>query len=348
VIEATVNTTNSIATKKEQLQRSDEIRRKSIAWLLTHLNDDGSLGDPTEGFFFYRAPWTLAIGGEVAAASAVCGWVRRNMITPEGTIGGPYRVVNDAYAYRDSAFIIGAHYAGQYDLSYGLMPNLLSCQDPRSGAFANDRLADDTKSDDMDLPYSVGPGMACIATGHIDAAQAVYRHLNRLYAAQTELPDRFYYTWSRANQSIITEFPDERKLWYVVENQVARTQRWTIGGIAAGFLCRLYLAEPKAEYLALARQYQAFSMQATAEQFNFPQVCKSSWGSSLLYQITGEEEYLEWTYKMGDWYADTQNSDGYWDCWYPDPNTTLGTHIHLTLEFAMHLNTLISGIASRP
>jgi hypothetical protein len=331
--------------KKKKLKMYREARRKSTEWLLKHLNKDGSLGDPTEGFFFYRAPWTLVIAGEVEAANAICGWMRRNMITPEGTIEGPYRVVNDAYAYRNSAFIIGAHLAMQYDLSYRLMPDLLSWQDAVSGAFANDRLEDGGKSDEMDIPYACGPGFACLITGHFDAARAVYRHLKRIYEAQTELPDRFYYNWSRAQQAPITEFLEEKSLSCVVENQVARQQRWTIGGISAGFLCRLYLAEPRPEYLELARKYQAFSMSATERQFDYGPVCKSSWGSSLLYQITGEEQYLNWTYKMGDWYVNTQNSEGYWR-W--DEVETEGRLIHTVLEFVMHMNTLISGLASRP
>ena len=110
-------------------------------------------------------------------------------------------------------------------------------------------------------------------------------------------------------------------------------------------MCRLYLTEPRPEYLALARKYQAFSMTSTGDQFNYAQVCKSSWGSSLLYQITGEEQYLSWTYKMGDWYVSTQNSKGYWH-W--DYVKTVGDHIHLALEFVMHLNTLIGGLASCP
>jgi hypothetical protein len=53
-------------------------------------------------------------------------------------------------------------------------------------------------------------------------------------------------------------------------------------------------------------------MSATDRQFEFPQVCKSSWRSSLLYQITGEESYLDWTFRMGDWYLNPQQPDGYW------------------------------------
>src|SRR4029077_2457298 len=102
------------------------------------------------------------------------------------------------------------------------------------------------------------------------------------------------------------------ELRMVVDNQADRSQRWTIGGISAGFLCRLYLADPRPQYLELARRYQAFSMAATDAQFNYPAVCKSSWGSSLLYEVTGEAVYRDWTLRMGDWYVATQTPEGYW------------------------------------
>jgi hypothetical protein len=332
-------------TKAEKLAEYRAARQKGVAWLLGQLHPDGSLGDPHQGFHFYRAPWTFSVAGETEAANAVCGWIRRHMLTPDDRIDGPYRVFDDAYAYRNSALIVGAQLAGQYDLSHGLMRDLLSWQDPISGGFPDDRTPAGGKSDNMDIPYACGPGFACLATGHLDAARKVAEFLDRIYRAQPELPDRFYYAWSRSKQTIITEYPEEDSHWYVVQNQVARRQRWTVGGIAAGFLCRVYLADPDPAYVELARKYQGFSMGATPRQFEFPQVCKSSWGSSLLYEITGEEPYLHWTYRMGDWYVSCQKDDGRWQY---DPNATRGSLIELTLEFVMHLDTLIAGLASRP
>ena len=332
-------------SKAQKLAEYRAARNKGVAWLLAQLQPDGALGDPREGFHFYRAPWTFSLAGETEAAAAVCGWIRRHMLTPDGRIEGPYRIFNDAYAYRNSALIVGAQLAGQYDLSHGLMPDLLSWQDTASGAFPDDRTPDGGKSDNMDIPYACGPGFACLATGHLDAARRVAAFLQRIYHAQPELPDRFFYAWSRSKQTIITEYPEADRRWYVVENQVPRRQRWTIGGIAAGFLCRLYLADPNPAYIELARKYQAFSMAATPGQFDFPQVCKSSWGSSLLYQITGEEPYLEWTYRLGDWFVAGQKEDGRWQY---DPNARPGALIELTLEFVMHVDTLMAGLASRP
>jgi len=331
-------------TKSDKIAQYRSARDRGTAWLLRQLNADGSLGDPKDGFHYYRAPWTFSLVGETEAAAAVCGWIRRHLRTADGRIEGPLRVFQDAYAYRNSALIVGAHLAGQYDLSHGLMADLLSWQDPASGAFPDDRLADGTGSDNMDIPYACGPGFACLATGHLDAARKVAGFLRTIYAAQPALPDRFYYAWSRSRQQVITEYPEKDHRWYVVENQVAKPQRWTIGGIAAGFLCRLYLADPRPEHLELARKYEAFSMAATPGQFDHAAVCKSSWGSSLLYEVTGEDQYLQWTYRMGDWYVRTQEPDGHWTF----GRRTRGELIELTLEFVMHLDTLISGLASRP
>ncbi|MDQ6669767.1 MAG: hypothetical protein M3069_03290 [Chloroflexota bacterium] len=333
--------TSAVPDKLEAYRRA---RGAAVDWLLGHMNADGSIGDPREGYFFYRAPWTFASAGQTATATAVCGWIRRNMLTPRGQIAGPYRLVNDAYAYRDATLLVGAHMAMQYDLSYGLLPGLLAWQDPNSGGSPNDRQVDGAPSDNMDIPYSCGTGFAFLQVGLLDRARHVYRFLHALYAAQRELPHRFYYAWSRTHQRPIEAFPAEQQFWYVVDNAADRRQRWTVGGIAAGFLCRLYLADPQPEYLALAREYQSFSMGATQHQFKYAQVCKSGWGSSLLYQITGEDEYLDWTCRMGDWFVDRQLPDGHW---YWDAYTTRGAQIELTLEFAMHLDTLSGSLASR-
>jgi hypothetical protein len=99
----------SSPVKSERVQAYRAARQKGLSWLLDHVNDDGSSGDPREGYHFYRAPWTFAVTGETQAAGAICGWIRRNMLQPDGSIGGPYRVCGDAYAYRDATLVIGPH-----------------------------------------------------------------------------------------------------------------------------------------------------------------------------------------------------------------------------------------------
>lgn len=322
-----------------------EAKRKGVQYLLDKMNPDGSIGPVEDGFYFYRLPWTFTVAGETEAALKVCAWVRENMLTPEGDFDRGLRKVTDAYAYRNATFIYGAHMARQYDLSYGCMPFLLSLQDPSSGGFAND-MTDHGPSDTMDVPYSVGSGLACIATGHLEQARKVYGYLTRVWEQQDELPHRLYYNYSRAAQKVVREFPPEDQLLHVVVSQEAVRQRWTVGGIASAFLCRLYMADPRPEYTHLARQYMKFSMESTDGQFKFAPVCKSGWGSTLLYQVTGETQYRDWTIRMGDWFADTQSEDGSWMGRFPGDGK-LSSQIHLTAEFVAHVDNIIAGLSSR-
>ena len=325
-------------------------RRRGSDWLLARMRPDGALGDPAAGFEYYRAPWTFGLVGEVNAAHAVCGFVRRNLLTSDGRLDGPLRVAQTDWAYRDATFILGAHQIGEYDLSYGLFDELLRWQDPASGAFANDRLPDGSMSDDMDIPYACGPGFTALALGRLEVARRVAGFLRMIWDAQTldaagGLPSRFYCMWSRSRQrTIVPSDPDFREDM-VVDNAADRMQRWTIGGISAGLLCRLYLADPDPAYIELARRYQAFSMAATDAQFGYPSVCKTSWGSSLLFQVTDEASYRDWTLRLGDWYVATQEEEGYWHPWVERID---GDRIWLTLEYVMHLDTIIAALASRP
>jgi hypothetical protein len=332
------------AEDRDRLDAYLAARRRGTDWLLARLRPDGALGDPADGYKTYRALWALGLAGEVEAANRVAGWYRRNALLPHGSIGGPFRTQLDGWAYRDSAMIVGGQLIGAYDLGIGLLPELRRSQDPASGGFANDRLSDGTDSDDMDIPYASGPGFAMLACGDIAGARTVAAFLRRIRDAQTELPDRFFAFWSRSRQRPIVPSDPDFLPHMVVDNTADRMQRWTIGGISAGFLCRLYLAEPDPAYLVLARDYQAFSMAATDAQFKYPSVCKSSWGSSLLYQVTGEHAYRDWTMRMGDWYVAGQEPDGRWHPWVEE---TEGDVIEITLEFVMHLDTLIAGLVSR-
>lgn len=335
--------------------------RRATDWILSLQRSSGVIGDPTLGFKYYRAPWALTLMGEVDAALGVCAFARANLLR-DGRLDGPARVLTDGWAYRDSALMIGAHMLGQYDLSHGLAASLLSWQDPQSGGFANDGLPTDAlptgsdesrgvppdgalaPSDEMDIPYAAGPGLALIAIGRLDAARAVAGFLDRFHRGQPALPDRFYCFWSRRDQRPIVESDAAFETRFVVDQGADRMQRWTIGGIAAGFLGRLYLAEPDPRYLELAAAYQDFSMAATPAQFGYPSVCKSSWGASLLWQITGNVVYRDWLLRMADWYLAGQEANGWWHPWVENTESDV---IEITLEFIMHMRILSGALRIR-
>ena len=321
--------------------------RRATDWILAQQQPSGVIGDPSHGFKYYRGPWALTLMGETEAALRLCGWVREHLLG-DGRLDGPERLLTDGWAYRDSCFIIGAQMLAQYDLSLGIVDHMCTWQDPRSGGFANDAGADGSGSDEMDIPYAAGPGLALLATGRLAEARRVADFLQTIYDGQPSLPDRFYCFWSRADQRPIVEADAAFQRRFLVDQHADTMQRWTIGGIAAGFLGRLYLADPQPRYFELARTYQAFSMSATDAQFKYPSVCKSSWGAALLYQITGESQYRDWLQRMAEWYFAVQEPEGWWHPWVE--NTTADV-IEITLEFIMHLQVLkgalVSGLRTR-
>jgi hypothetical protein len=325
------------------LHECDGAVSRAADWLVQQLRADGALGDPADGFVYHRAPWAFTLAGRHDEAHAVCGWVRRNLLTPDRALDGAARRSTDGWAYRDSSLIIGAHMLQQYDLSIGLMPSLLRWQDPVSGGFAND-LTPDGPSDEMDIPYACGPGLACLITGDLASGRRVATFLRAVYDAQDQLPDRFFPFWSRGRQAPIRKDDKGFQPRFVVENAADRMQRWTIGGIAAAFLGRLYQAEPDPDLLTLARAYQAFSMAATDAQFRYPSACKSSWGAAVLYEITGDEVYLDWLGRFARWYLDAQEPEGYWHPWVENHR---GHVIEITLEFVVHLATLTGAVRGR-
>lgn len=331
--------------RRSAIQRLTETKRRGAEWLLTRVGPDGAVAPSNEGFRFYRLPWTLTVSGHTQAAAAVCGWIRKHMLTPEGDFDRGHRQFHDAYAYRNATLVYGAQMARQFDLSSRGLAFILTMQDQPSGGFANDRGPDGTLGDVMDLPYTCGCGLACLALGRLDEARRVYRFLERVWSAQSELPDRLYYSFSRRRQVVITEYDEQDVFWHVVESQEPRPQRWTVGGLSAAFLCRLYMVDPNPAYLSLARDFQQFSIQSTPRQFEFPQVCKSGWGAGLLFQVTGKERYAAWAVKLAHWFADTQAADG---SWVFDDDPTEGRTLELTAEFVAHVDTIIGCLASRP
>jgi hypothetical protein len=326
---------------QDRIETYLDARRRGTEWLLRQLNGDGSIGPVDEGFYYYRLPWTLTVAGETRHGVRICDWVRSNQFAVDGDFVGASPRGVEAYAYENATFVYGAQMLRQYDLSYGGYQRLMTHFDPASGGFCH--LAEGSGiARDENIPTAAQAGKTALMMGDLSTAERVGDWFRRVWELQPELPDRLYYVYSAETQTLVTEFTEERAFHYVVEAQQPR-QRFTCGGIAAAFLCRLYQASPRPEYLELARQYQAFSMNTTERQFEVPQVCKTGWGSALLYQITREEAYREWTIRVGDYYVQTQHDDGHWEN--RAPYRSLPHNITVTAEFVVHLDTLIGALS---
>lgn len=325
----------------DRIEKYLRARQRGVDWLLAQMHDDGSIGPVEAGFHYYRLPWTLTVVGETRQAARLCDWVRRHQFDTDGDFTGTSPRGIEAYAYENATFIFGAQMARQFDLAYRGYRRLLDHFDHQSGGFRHLIEGSGIPADE-NIPTAAQAGKTALMMGDLETAERVGAWFQRVWDLQPELPERLYYVYSADTQSLVTEYPEDRAFHYVVESQGTR-QRFTCGGIAAAFLSRLYLASPKPEYLELARAYQAFSMNTTDRQFEVPQVCKTGWGSALLYQVTREPIYRDWTIRVGDYYVETQHADGHWEN--RAPYRELPHNITITAEFVVHLDTLIGALS---
>jgi hypothetical protein len=320
------------------LDRYRGARDRGTAWLLDQLNADGSIGPVGQDFLYYRLPWTFTIAGHTDAALRLCQWVREHQFSEQGDFTGLTPRQIEANAYQNATFIYGAHMLRQYDLSYKGWTHLLTRQDQSSGGFRHVASGTGIAADE-NIPTVAMVGKAALMMGDLDAAKAAGGWFHRLWHIQPDLPDRLFYVYNAVTQDLVTNFPAERAFHYVVENQQPR-QRFTCGGISAAFLVRLYQATGDAEHLVLAREYMDHSMAATERQFEVSQVCKSGWGSALLYQVTGEAKYRDWTCRVADFFVADQQPDGSWQDSGPYGHAP-HVNIMVTAEFVMILDTMI-------
>jgi hypothetical protein len=330
-------------TIQSKLAAYAEAKRRAATFLLRHLNGDGSLGPVDQGIYYYRAPWALARCGETGAAMRVLDWIQGHMLTTDGEVAGtasPNAGANrQANTYAETCLAFGAHLLGRYDIGRRAMAFALRFQDPATGGVFQDRQESGADGPQI-LFLTCQLGMSALMTGHRAAALGAGSFLKRLWEAQPELPDRLYAVLTRAGglATVVPDGADRRH--YVNESQDARQYHYN-GGMAAAFLVQLYLATDDARWLDLARAYQAFSMNSTERQFEVMQVCKSAWGSALLYAATRDPLYRDWTLRMGDWFVAHQHADSHWEnSRYLDPDPPLHHNLAITAEFIVHLDTI--------
>jgi hypothetical protein len=188
--------------------------------------------------------------------------------------------------------------------------------------------------------------MSAVITGRITQATLVGEWFARLWDAQPAPEQRLYTIWTRAG-GLATDVPSGDIARHYVNEKFDARQCHYNGGIAAAFLAHLFMATGEPRWLALAREYQRFSMETTPEQFTVKQVCKSAWGAGLIAMAAHDASYLPWLVRMGDWFAEGQEADGSWrNSAYLEADPPLAHRIEITAEFIVHLDTVIAALAA--
>jgi hypothetical protein len=341
--------TATIATTAEVLARAENARRRGVEFLLKHIGPDGSIADATGGrVTWYRLPWSLEVSGETAAAVAVLNWIERTGFGPDGQFHGGMEwdpaANSTTNTYPETILAYGAWLLRRFDIARKAIDFAARYQDPNTGGIFMTR--ERTGAGDPQLLFPTAQfGMSAVLTGRMNLARPTGEWFVRLWDAQPELPDCLYTIWT--SDGLLTEMREGIDKRHIVQESQAPLQLFYNGGIAASFLTQLYMATGENKWLEYARRYQQFSIDSCPEQFETKQVCKSAWGSGLLYLATGDDTYIPWIARMGAWFADEQEADGGWsNTKVYDPNPLLRHRLEITAEFVVHLDTVIAALGA--
>ena len=334
---------------RDRITRADDARRRGVRFLQEHVNIDGSITSDTDRVSYYRVPWALAIGGEPEGAHRVLAWIDRAGFGADGAFHGGLAWSASANAtfntYPETCLAYGAYLLRRFDIAQRAIGFALGFQDPETGGVFMDRRRRGTDGPQL-LFLTCQFGMSSLITGHVNAALAAGRWLQRLWDAQPELPQRLYTVWSRREGLVTTPPQGDDVRHYINESQEFRQLHYN-GGIAAAFLADLYLHTDNDQWLALARAFQSFSMNSTERQFETKQVCKSAWGASHLAVVTSEQPYIDWASRMAEWFVSQQEPDGHWDnTTYIDPDSPLQHQVEMTAEFVIHLDAIVAALTA--
>jgi hypothetical protein len=342
-------TTHPDAEVRDAISRCRDARGRAVDWTLARIGDDGEPVGAREQNAYYRVPWTLAVCGERDTASRVLTWMQRHVLTPDGDLrseGDPRGDFSRRWSsYPLSIMAIGAWHLERDDTALAIMQTLGRFQDPDTGGAFGERPEART-TNRQDLFPTAQLGMAALTTGQAATALGAYRWVRDLYALQPDMPRRLY--TARESAGLVVN-PDASTAWEVITDFEKPRQAFYNPGIAAAFLARYYLQTGDLEARDLARAYLSLSANGTSAQFDFTesaQICKFGWGSALMLTADPAGGHLENVLKMVAWFAESQLDDGSWhNSTFLVPKPTDADDLAVTMEFALHLTTIMGALA---
>ena len=326
------------------MNRYREARDLGGKYLLGQVREDGGFGDREPGVTeYYKVPTAFLVCGYSNAANRLLNWIRRNGFLANGDFGP--RVSLDLnsyyYTYHNVWIIKAAHRLGAFDLAQRGMDFLLEFHDPVSGGFYSHPVERNDETE-QDLWVVSGIGWCAVYTGRLDLARGVGLWMRRMMDEQPDYPNELWTVYSRG-RGLITGVIDGYDFRYVLTRDETRDQSFYHPGIAAGFLCRLYMATGEAEWLALAREYMRFCDYVGDYHFRLLRAGKVGWASSMLYSLTREAKYQKMAIRVGDNLVDAQMEDGAW-AW-PEMGLS-GPHNDITAEMVVWLDEIHQAVGS--
>lgn len=323
-------------TDKGGIAKCETALRKSLQWILSYCNPDGSFGDTSKRKTIpFKVPMALLDNGFTAEALAYMRWLQKNTFTAEGDFDDPRPGYHAAHwPYRNLWFIRAAHFLELYEISYPAMDYVRRFRDPKTGGIRAvapyvERDADPRQ----DLILTAFGGLNLLTIGCRAEAEAAGEWVCRLMEAQPELDKRLYLMW-RPGSGVVGKVPEGHDpLWYWLDRRALNQDYYNLG-VAFTFLSHLYKLTRNKCFLDGALAYYRFFESCREDRLRTMSSGKVLYGLTWLYLATDDRRYLDEAQIAANYLVEVQGEDGHW-CQHGGP------YLNISAEYAFELHWFI-------
>lgn len=296
----------------QQIEQYENTLQKTVDWILTFRNPDGSFGDTSRRKTTqFKLPVALIDNGRRAEALAHMRWLVKETFTAEGDFSDPREGYHAAHwPYRNLWYIGGAHFLEMYEVTFPAWQYVLRFRDPNTGGLRAVAPYADTAADArQNLILTAFLGLTGLRLGDLSVAEKAGDFLCDLIEAQPEMDRRFYLFW-RPDSGFVHDVPggDDRR-WYWVERDGLDEDHYNLGMAMTG-LSHLYKALKKPRFLEGAKKVHQYFSACREDRFGNVSAGKVMYGLTWMYWITGDPAYLAEAEQSAAQMIQMQGNDG--------------------------------------
>lgn len=276
------------------------------------VNPDGVYPDTNDVGCYYKSPFSLIVNGQTQAAVKCVSYVMKRFMTPDGDFmnspevrsGGTY-TTNYCQLYPNGWLLRAAMALRWFDLGRKVFDFILTCRDSKTGGF---RSVVGDKSPIVDSNSTAISVLGCMLSGRPELAVSGGDFLLKMIDTQPD-PSKFYVRWLPA-EGFMTKYEEKDSKFYVIDASKPAQNYWQ-AGLPMCILSQLYQFTREERFLKGAVKYYDFLTSCHLDVTCTAPASKVSWGSSLLYRLTGDKRYLTTAQKVLQFLLDIQQKEGY-------------------------------------
>lgn len=287
---------------------------KTVAFFESKLKDDGSYGaDIRDLSCYFKSPMMFIYANKNALANQMLSYLRKEFMTTSGDfetrslLKSVKPEYSEYWSYTNGWIVRAAQQLHRNDI-VELGHNFLKQFNVGTNAgFLTGTLQN--SNGETDVLTAAHQGLINLENGNTQVALSAGNYLCEALDKQPELGTVFYLRFN-SDKNPIMDFKDEKAVFYRIKKG-SPDQLYFMIGYPSAYLALLYKTTKNEKYLQAAKSYLNFALTCDGVlTCNFSH--KIAWASSIIYGLTGEEQYLMPVQEITSHFLKFQSKDGLW------------------------------------